>query len=183
MATNCRPALVNCWPSPSAKEKRVTANGGVGLSVHAAAPAMALTTTAVTTTGRARFQSGRGTVAGAAAVTSAADGAVDAPSISNPASAMSASRRLRSFSNQRRHVGLQPLGEAEVEALHRASEGDLNVGRFEIAMDDAFLVRRLQRVRNLAGDRQRVVDRERTATDHVRQRLALDQLQNDAGDA
>jgi hypothetical protein len=49
---------------------------------------------------------------------------------------------------------LHRLGQTEVEHLHLAARRELDVGRLEIAMDDAFLVRRLERVGDL-----RAIDR------------------------
>ena len=57
--------------------------------------------------------------------------------------------------------GSQRLGETEVEHLHRAVGADLDVRRLEIAMDDALLVRRLERVGDLPRDRQRLGERNR----------------------
>ena len=41
------------------------------------------------------------------------------------------------------------LRQAEVQYLHLAFRRHLHVGRFQVAVDDAFLVRRFQRLRNL----------------------------------
>ena len=45
------------------------------------------------------------------------------------------------------------LGQAEVEDLYRAVGRDLDIGRLQVAVDDAFFVRRVERVRDLARDR------------------------------
>ena len=58
---------------------------------------------------------------------------------------------------------LPRLGEPEVEHLDRAVVGDLDVGRFEIAVDDALLVRRLEGFGDLQRDRDRFLDRDRPA--------------------
>ena len=50
-------------------------------------------------------------------------------------------------------------------------------------MDDALLVRRFQRLRDLPGDGQRFVERDRATRDALRQVLALDQLHHERGDA
>ena len=50
-------------------------------------------------------------------------------------------------------------------------------------MHDALLVRRLQRLRDLARDRERLVQRHRPARDPLRQRLALDELEHQRTDA
>jgi hypothetical protein len=45
-----------------------------------------------------------------------------------------------------------------------------------LAMDDALLVRRFERVRDLPADRERIRDGERALNDAVGERLAVDQL-------
>ena len=51
------------------------------------------------------------------------------------------------------------LGQAEVEHLDGAVRRDLDVGRLEVAMDDAAAVRGFERVGDLPGDRERLVQR------------------------
>ena len=51
------------------------------------------------------------------------------------------------------------LARPKSSTLTRPSRGDLDVGRLQIAMDDAALVRGVERVGNLPGDRQRLGDR------------------------
>ena len=51
-----------------------------------------------------------------------------------------------------------------------------HVGRLQIAMDDALLVCRLERFRDLPGDRQCLIHRQRTGPDALGQRRALDEL-------
>jgi hypothetical protein len=53
------------------------------------------------------------------------------------------------------HVRLDQLGEAEVEHLRGAARGDHDVGRLQVAVDDALGVRLRQRV----GDLRRVPQR------------------------
>ena len=74
------------------------------------------------------------------------------------------------------------FGQAEVQHLDRAVGRDLDVGRLQIAMDDAVLVRRFERLGNLPRDRQRFVDGQRAARDPVGERVALDQLQDERVD-
>ena len=57
-----------------------------------------------------------------------------------------------------RSVARRGLGEPEIEHLHRTVECDLDVRRLEIAMNDAFLVRRLERFGNLTRDRDGFAD-------------------------
>ena len=54
---------------------------------------------------------------------------------------------------------------------------------FKIAMDDALLVRRFQRVSDLLRDGQRLVDRDRPARDALREVLALDEFHHERADA
>src|SRR5713226_4785861 len=50
-------------------------------------------------------------------------------------------------------------------------------------MDDPLLVRRLEGLRDLAGDGHRLVDRDRSTGDPLRQILALDEFHHERGDA
>ena len=50
------------------------------------------------------------------------------------------------------------LGQAEVEHLHGAVGADHDVGRFQIAMDDAAGVRRRQRIGDGNGDPQHLAE-------------------------
>jgi hypothetical protein len=54
------------------------------------------------------------------------------------------------------HVGAFSRARAEVEDLHDAVRRDLDVGGLQIAMDDASLVRGIERIGDLARDGQRV---------------------------
>jgi hypothetical protein len=71
---------------------------------------------------------------------------------------------------------LERLGEPEVEHLHLLVRRDLHVGRLQIAMDDPFLVRRLERLGDLQRDLQRLADRDRAALQPLGQGLTFDQL-------
>ena len=51
------------------------------------------------------------------------------------------------------------LGQSEVEHLHVAGLGERDVRRLQIAMHDAFVMRRLQRERDLTRDFDRLVQR------------------------
>ena len=55
----------------------------------------------------------------------------------------------------------------------------LDVGRFEIPVDDALLVRRLERLRDLSCDEECLVDRDRAFRNAVSQRGALDQFHDE----
>ena len=60
-------------------------------------------------------------------------------------------------------AALERLGEAEVEHLHLAFGRDLDVGGLEIAVDDALVVRRFERLGNLPRDAERLDQRDRAA--------------------
>ena len=71
-----------------------------------------------------------------------------------------AKRQIRCVS-QFRFVGSvipNQLGQAEVEHLHRAVRADHDVGRFQIAMDDAARVSRRQRIGDRYGDPQHLAE-------------------------
>ena len=70
-------------------------------------------------------------------------------------------------------------GEAEVQHLDRAVLAHLDIGGLEVAMDDTLLVRGFERVGNLPGDGQRLVERDGPARDPLRQVLALDQFHDE----
>ena len=53
-----------------------------------------------------------------------------------------------------------------------------DVGRLQIAMDDAFLVRRVERFGDLARDRERLGDRQRPAREPIGERRSLDELED-----
>jgi hypothetical protein len=75
------------------------------------------------------------------------------------------------------------LGQAEVEHLHRAVLAYLDVGRLQVAVDDPLLVRRLERFGHLPGDRQRLLDRDRSLADPVGERRPFDQFHHERGHA
>jgi len=76
------------------------------------------------------------------------------------------------------HLPPKP-GEAEVEHLHRAVGPELDVGRFQVAVDDALLVGRLQRFGDLLCDGERLVDRKGTLHNPVSERRAVDELHDE----
>ena len=73
-------------------------------------------------------------------------------------------------------VGVDRFGEAEVEDFDGAVRAQLDVGRLQVAVDDADLVRRLERLGNLAREGQRLVDGNRTFRDALGEVFALDEL-------
>jgi hypothetical protein len=79
--------------------------------------------------------------------------------------------------------GLQCLRQPKIEYLHHAIVTDLDIRRLQIAMDDALLVRRCDRLRDLPRDGQCVVERDCAARDTLCEVLTLDELQNNGHDA
>ena len=75
------------------------------------------------------------------------------------------------------------LRQAEVEHLHGAVRRDLDVRRLQIAVDDALLVRRFERLRDLARDRECLLNRQRTPGQTLGERRAFDELEHEAADA
>jgi hypothetical protein len=73
-----------------------------------------------------------------------------------------------------RGIGFCRLGEAEVQDLDRAVRGDPDVGRLQISMNDALLVRRLDPVDQLTDDREHRVEPQRPGG-----RLAFDELEHE----
>ena len=78
---------------------------------------------------------------------------------------------------------LQRFRQSEVENLDVAVGGQLHVGRFQIAMDDAFLVRVFQSFGDLLGNRQHFVQRHRPPADPLSQRRPLDQFHDQSANA
>ena len=70
-------------------------------------------------------------------------------------------------------VRVERLRETEIQHLDRAVGADLDVGRLQIAMDDALLVRGFERLGDLLRDRQRLVERNRALRDAIRERRRL----------
>ena len=67
----------------------------------------------------------------------------------------------------------------EVEHLRLAAIGDENIRRFDIAVNDAFRVRRVERVGDVDRERQQLLERQRIAVDRFLERSAFEQLQNE----
>ena len=92
-------------------------------------------------------------------------------------------RRARQPAARARAGRAKRLGQAEIQHLHRAVRPHLDVGRLQIAVDDPRLVRRFQRLGDLARDRQRLVQRDRAVPKSIGQRRPLDQLQDEPVDS
>ena len=76
----------------------------------------------------------------------------------------------------RRPRSLQSFRQAEVQDLHRAVGADLDVGGFQIAMDDALLMRGFDGVGDLSGDGDGVIDGNRSGGDPLRQVRTIHEL-------
>ena len=76
-------------------------------------------------------------------------------------------------------VQVQRLGEPEIEQLDFAVGRDLDVGRLEIAMDDAFLVRRLERVGDLQRNLERLFHGYGATLQALGERFTVDQFEHD----
>jgi len=76
-------------------------------------------------------------------------------------------------------VECRQLRETEVEDLYRAVRPYLDVGRLQVAMHDALVVSRIEGVRYLTRDWQRIVKRERTVHETIGERRALDELHDE----
>ena len=63
--------------------------------------------------------------------------------------------------------------EPEIQDLHFPIRRQLNVGRLQVTMDDSLFMRRFQRFANLPRNVQRFLDRNRTATKPIVERLAF----------
>ena len=78
-----------------------------------------------------------------------------------------------------RRVRVDRFRQTEVEHLHRAVGADLDIRGLQIAVDDALLVRRFERLGDLLRDRQRLVERNRATRDALRQIVALDEFHHE----
>ncbi len=89
-----------------------------------------------------------------------------------------------------RAAGLGPtLCQPEIEDFDDAIGGELDVGRFQVAVDDTFFVSGIETVRDLACDRQRFRDRKAVARpahrsrQTVRERFTFDELEDESAHA
>jgi hypothetical protein len=86
-------------------------------------------------------------------------------------------RRLGRGCNRR--FGCEGFSETKIEDFDLFVARDHDIGRFQITMNHAFLVRGLETLSYLAAKFQSHVRREWSLQDPVRQRLPIDQLYND----
>ena len=75
------------------------------------------------------------------------------------------------------------FGETKVEHLHRAVSPHLDVGRLQIAVDDALFMSGFERFSDLPRDRQCLVEGNRAPRDPLRQNLAVNELHHQRRDA
>ena len=93
-------------------------------------------------------------------------------------------RRLRTAGRAHRVLlGCQRLREPEIQHLHSPVRAQFDVRGLEIAMDDALLVRGFKSFRDLFRDRQCFVERDRPASNALRQIVALDEFHHERRDA
>ena len=74
-------------------------------------------------------------------------------------------------------------GKAEVEHLDGAVGTELDVGRLQVAVDDALLVGCVKRIGDLPGDGQHVGNRNRALRNPLGEREPLDQFHDERGGA
>ena len=76
-------------------------------------------------------------------------------------------------------IGAGCLRQAEVQDLDRPIGADLHVGRLQIAVDDALLVRRFERLGDLPRDGQRLVEGDGALRDAIRKRRPFDEFEHE----
>ena len=76
-------------------------------------------------------------------------------------------------------AGIDSLGQTEVENLDRAVRSQLDIGRFQIPVNDAGVVRGFERLGNLAGNRDGFVNRDWSTGDAVGEGVAGHQLHDE----
>jgi hypothetical protein len=95
---------------------------------------------------------------------------------------------VRSASADRRHAdelwhrcrrARASFRQAEIEDFGLPVFGDKNIGGLDVAMNDAFCMRGVERVGNLDSEVEHLVERERLLSDAMFQRLAFEQLHGD----
>ena len=79
-------------------------------------------------------------------------------------------------------TGSIALASPKSSTFTRAVGADLDIRGFQIAMDDPLLVRRFERLGDLLGDGQRLVEGNRASRNALRQILALDEFHDEGVD-
>jgi hypothetical protein len=77
---------------------------------------------------------------------------------------------------------LQGFRQTEIEDLHRAVLPDFDVGGFQVAVHDALFVRRFERLRDLSGNGQGCVGRNRAPSDALGEVFAVNELHHERAD-
>src|SRR5437899_2500155 len=85
---------------------------------------------------------------------------------------------LLSGDNEKRST-LPGAVQSEVENFGIAIRRQFDIGRLEIAMNESLLMRRLKRLRDLHGDRDGFLRRQRALGDALRQRGAFEQFHDE----
>src|ERR1700722_17410251 len=75
------------------------------------------------------------------------------------------------------------LGQTEIQKLGVAAPGNEDIGRLDVAMDDTFAVRGVERVGDLNRERHQGIDCERAPRDLVLERGAIHEFHDDEGAA
>src|SRR5689334_5254664 len=87
--------------------------------------------------------------------------------------------RARRGAARQRSGGLRKLRETKVENLRAVLVADENVRRLDVAVDDALRMRRVERIGQLDGDVEQVLDFQRSAVDAIAEALAPERLHHD----
>ena len=89
--------------------------------------------------------------------------------------------RVHAIGGGRAALGEGNLGQAEIQNFGVAALGDENIGGLDVAVNDAFGVRGVERVGDFDGEREQVFDVQRAAGDAVLERLAVEKFHGDEG--
>src|SRR4029450_3760149 len=76
-------------------------------------------------------------------------------------------------------ISVDQLRQTKVENLHLAVWCDLDIGRFQIAVNYAFVVSSFECIRDLPGDGQRLSDWKRALGNPIRESRSLHQLEHE----
>src|SRR5262245_54606698 len=87
--------------------------------------------------------------------------------------------RARRSAARERSCRLRKLRETEVENLRAVLVADENIRRLDVAMDDALRMRSVERIGELNGDVEQVLDFQRSAVDAIAEALAFERLHHD----
>ena len=74
---------------------------------------------------------------------------------------------------------MNDFGKTEIQHLGLPAPGDENVRRLDVAMDDSRAVRRVQGVRELNGQVQQLLQRQRLARNQILECYAVEMLHHD----